>query len=105
MVDRAVAEEMTRQLQAFQRGGGGTVVQPGDRGQSAYEIWLDLGNVGTEQDFIDFLRAPIADRTVRFTAAGLEYYDLDDRVWRPFSVGSGTVHPSYSFPFSFPITL
>lgn len=25
-------------------------------GESAYEIWLDLGNVGTEQDFINSLQ-------------------------------------------------
>lgn len=28
----------------------------GDDGLSAYEIWLSLGNVGSEQDFIDSLR-------------------------------------------------
>ena len=25
-------------------------------GDSAYQIWLNLGNVGTEQDFIDSLQ-------------------------------------------------
>lgn len=33
-------------------GGGGT----GADGKSAYEIWLELGNTGTEQDFIDSLQ-------------------------------------------------
>lgn len=28
-------------------------IQNGVRGKSAYEIWLKLGNVGTEEDFID----------------------------------------------------
>ena len=28
---------------------------PGDNGLSAYEIWLNLGNSGSEQDFIDSL--------------------------------------------------
>ena len=28
----------------------------GGEGKSAYEIWLELGNVGTEQDFIDSLK-------------------------------------------------
>ncbi len=28
----------------------------GDPGKSAYEIWLELGNTGTEQDFIDSLK-------------------------------------------------
>lgn len=30
-------------------------VQAGARGKSAYEIWLDLGNSGTPQDFLDSL--------------------------------------------------
>ena len=34
-------------------GGGGS---QGADGKSAYEIWLELGNVGTEQDFIDSLQ-------------------------------------------------
>lgn len=34
--------------------GGGTQGQPG---QSAYEIWLSLGNTGTEQDFINSLNS------------------------------------------------
>ena len=27
--------------------------EKGDQGKSAYQTWLDLGNAGTEQDFID----------------------------------------------------
>ena len=30
----------------------------GPQGSSAYEIWLNLGNTGTEQDFIDSLTGP-----------------------------------------------
>lgn len=30
----------------------------GETGESAYEIWLRLGNIGTEQDFINSLRGP-----------------------------------------------
>lgn len=33
----------------------------GDTGESAYQVWLDLGNVGTEQDFIDFLKGDTGD--------------------------------------------
>ena len=29
---------------------------PGADGDSAYQVWLDLGNVGTQQDFMDSLR-------------------------------------------------
>ena len=32
----------------------GTAISP--RGKSAYEIWLDEGNTGTEQDFLDSLK-------------------------------------------------
>lgn len=28
----------------------------GSDGKSAYDIWLDAGNIGTEQDFIDYLK-------------------------------------------------
>jgi hypothetical protein len=30
-------------------------VYKGDKGESAYEVWLSLGNTGTEQDFLDSL--------------------------------------------------
>jgi hypothetical protein len=30
----------------------------GDQGDSAYEVWISLGNTGTEQDFIDSLQGP-----------------------------------------------
>lgn len=35
--------------------GGGNIGQQGTPGKSAYEIWLEQGNVGTEQDFLDSL--------------------------------------------------
>lgn len=31
---------------------------PGDNGLSAYEIWINLGNSGTEQEFVDSLQGP-----------------------------------------------
>lgn len=31
-------------------------VMPGEDGKSAYEIWLELGNIGTKQEFIDYLK-------------------------------------------------
>ena len=34
---------------------------PGEEGMSAYEVWLALGNTGTEQDFIDSLKGPEGD--------------------------------------------
>ena len=40
------------------QGVAGTNGDDGNNGLSAYEIWLDLGNTGTEQDFIDSLVGP-----------------------------------------------
>ena len=34
--------------------------EKGDDGKSAYEIWLEQGNTGTEQDFLDSLRGEAA---------------------------------------------
>ncbi|WP_438989577.1 hypothetical protein [Polaribacter sp.] len=34
---------------------------PGDDGISAYEVWLELGNTGTEQEFIDSLKGADGD--------------------------------------------
>ena len=39
-----------------QDGTNGVDGQDGADGKSAYQIWLDEGNVGTEQDFLDSLR-------------------------------------------------
>ena len=39
-----------------QNGTNGIDGQDGADGKSAYQIWLDEGNVGTEQDFLDSLR-------------------------------------------------
>lgn len=35
--------------------------QRGEQGLSAYDIWLSLGNTGTEQDFIDSLKGAKGD--------------------------------------------
>ena len=39
----------------------------GINGKSAYQVWLDLGNVGTEQDFIDSLAAGGIDLSAYLT--------------------------------------
>jgi uncharacterized protein YjbI with pentapeptide repeats len=41
-----------------QVGAAGQNGAPGAPGQSAYQVWLGLGNSGTPQDFIDSLRGP-----------------------------------------------
>jgi hypothetical protein len=38
-----------------------TQVFGGGRGKSAYEIWLDLGNIGSEEDFIESLQGGTID--------------------------------------------
>jgi len=35
--------------------------QPGQEGKSAYQVWLDAGNTGTEQDFLDSLQGTDGD--------------------------------------------
>lgn len=57
---------------AFQAG------KNGEDGASAYQIWLDAGNVGTEDDFLEWLRVsayvdvdPLATNLIKQNAAGL----------------------------------
>lgn len=33
----------------------------GDKGDSAYQVWLDAGNIGTEEDYFAYLRQPATD--------------------------------------------
>jgi len=47
--------EMSMDLSTVKGGGSGA---PGKDGKSAYQVWLDLGNEGTEEDFIDSLEGP-----------------------------------------------
>ena len=48
---------------------------PGEDGISAYEVWLDLGNVGDEQAFIDSLKGEAGEDGV-LGADGLSAYDV-----------------------------
>lgn len=43
-------------------GARGPAGAQGVAGKSAYQVWLDLGNQGTEQDFIDSLRGPAGEQ-------------------------------------------
>lgn len=63
----------------------------GQDGKSAYQIWLDLGNSGSEQDFINSLKA----QSERHAPTG---YTLDTStkpwtIW--FDNGCGIQYPSY----------
>src|SRR5690554_6050867 len=46
----------------------------GDDGASAYDIWIDAGNTGTEQDFLDSLVGPQGDQGI----AGTDGQDGND---------------------------
>jgi hypothetical protein len=46
----------------------------GERGKSAYEIWLDLGNEGTEQEFLESLKGQDGHTPVK----GEDYFDGQD---------------------------
>ena len=41
-----------------------TVLPPGAPGKSAYDIWLDQGNIGTEQDYLNSLKGADASSTM-----------------------------------------
>lgn len=59
-------------------GSGGTAEkgEKGNDGKSAYQTWLDLGNSGTEQDFINSLKAPSATPVKR--AATSVFVDMNN---------------------------
>ena len=44
----------------------------GETGKSAYEIWLELGNEGTEEDFLNWLK-------VSSTTESLQYQKIDGK--------------------------
>ena len=47
----------------------------GERGKSAYEIWLDLGNEGTEQEFLASLKGQDGHTPVK----GTDYWTTADQ--------------------------
>ncbi len=56
----------------------------GNEGLSAYQVWLSLGNTGTEQDFINSLTGP---------AGTTSWTDTEGSVSTPKRVGIGTSTP------------
>ena len=55
-----------------EKGNKGDKGDKGDNGKSAYEIWLEQGHAGTEQDFLEWLK------TDSENAQQLDFYPLDD---------------------------
>ena len=54
-------------LEKGQTGDTGMTGYPGERGKSAYEIWLDLGNSGSEQDFLNSLKPTTSNLKLKAT--------------------------------------
>lgn len=58
-------------------------------GKSAYEIWLELGNVGSEQDFLDSLKGEAGPpaRSAEFQCNAIklqkEWRFIGDFIWKP----------------------
>lgn len=52
----------------------------GDKGLSAYQVWLENGNVGTEDDYFDYLRQPATDAAA--SVAELEQTVSDNEALR-----------------------
>lgn len=67
----------------------------GQDGKSAYQIWLDLGNTGSEQDFIDSLK-PKSETAVRHapTSWTLDRTTVPWTIW--FDNGCGLQFPEYA---------
>ena len=57
-MDKIIIKESSSNLNVKQVGSPGAT---GPSGESAYQVWLDLGNSGTEQDFINSLVGPKGD--------------------------------------------
>ncbi len=67
--------------------------------KSAYEIWLDNGHTGTEQDFLNWLKADGSADTDDKTQI-FEFYPLDDGTYS-VSVGKATQMNNVSLPAAY----
>jgi hypothetical protein len=52
----------------------------GDPGKSAYQVWLDEGNTGTEQDYLDSLKGDLSSIG---TFLGVVDYSYQNKAWEP----------------------
>ncbi len=64
--------------------------------KSAYEIWLDNGHTGTEQDFLNWLKSDGSANTDDNTQI-FEFYPLDDGTYS-VSVGKATQMNNINLP-------
>ena len=66
----------------------------GDNGKSAYEIWLEQGHAGTEQDFLEWLK------TDSENAQQLDFYPLDDGTYA-VSAGKASLLSKIEIPATY----
>lgn len=104
MLSTITIEQLRREI-AESGGAGVPVIGPkgdqgergltGQDGKSAYQIWLDLGNTGSEQDFIDSLK-PKSETTTRHapTSWTLDRTTTPWTIW--FDNGCGLQFPEYT---------
>ena len=81
VTEEKLSEEVREKLN--QGGGSG---EKGEDGKSAYEIWLEQGNSGSEQDFLDSLKGEKGEQGEKMTYDDLteaEKNDLASRVPAP----------------------
>jgi hypothetical protein len=86
-------EDLTEEQKASLKGEQG---EQGEDGKSAYEIWLEQGNVGSEQDFLDSLKgeegfSPIITENANNTdeVYRLDIETKDDKFTTPNLKGAG----------------
>ena len=76
-----------------EQGEQGTNGEDGQDGKSAYQIWLDEGNVGTEQDFLESIKGEKGD--CNFATFDIEDGDLimnkDDDMNIDFVINQGNL--------------
>ena len=59
-------------------GGKGATGGKGDAGKSAYQIWLDEGNTGTEEDYINSLKGADAETPIAFKEIEGNIFTIED---------------------------
>lgn len=76
ITEAKLSEEVREKLN--QGGGSGGQGEKGEDGKSAYEIWLDQGNEGSEQDFLDSLKGGQGEKGDKMTYDDLTEDDKND---------------------------
>lgn len=91
-IELDIVEESPIVIELKETGAKGDDGDDGDAGEdgiSAYQVWLNLGNTGTEQDFIDSLQGAKGDDGDDGTVPDVAWteYDLDGKVIGSVPIG------------------